>query len=421
MYSSGMPASRPSETAVVLFTRDLRVQDQPALAEAAQRSERVVPLFVLDDRLVRDASPNRFAFLLESLDDLRASLRDRGADLIIRRGDPVAETVRVARETGAGALFLGDDASAYAQARDERLAAACRADGIEASTTNTVSIVPPGLLTPAGRDHYRVFTPFWRRWDAAPVRTAVAAPRRLRLPDHLEPGPVPALRELTSGTPSPSRPPGGERAGRRRLETWLRGLAGHDELLAHDSGSRLSPYFHFGCVSPVEAAARLRAHPHGAEFVRQLCWRDFFQQLLAANPRTQWDDFRPRGDRWRDDPDALAGWSAGQTGCPIVDAGMRQLAMEGWLPNRARLIVASYLTRTLGLDWRLGADVFSRLLVDADVASNVGNWQWVAGTGADTRPNRVFNPARQAKRFDPDGQYVRRYAGDANGSPDARA
>jgi deoxyribodipyrimidine photo-lyase len=396
-------------TSVVVFTRDLRVHDQPALAEAAATSELVVPLFVLDDAIVRLASPNRLAFLLDALEDLRLSLRARGADLVVRRGDPAAETMRVARKVQASRVFVGEDASAYAAAREGRLAAACGAERIELRVVNATSVVPPGDVTPAGRDHYRVFTPYWRRWQAVPLRAPLPAPRRLQLPAELRPGTVPALRGLTSAAPSPGLPTGGERAGRRRLGTWLRSLGGPVPELEPNGSSRLSPHFHFGCVSAAEAVARLRAHPHGAEFVRQLCWRDFFQQLLAANSRTPREDLRPRGDQWRDDPEAFARWSEGTTGYPIVDAAMRQLAQEGFMPNRARLVVASFLTKTLYIDWRPGAEVFSRLLVDADLASNVGNWQWVAGTGVDTRPNRVLDPIAQAKRFDPEGSYVRRY------------
>jgi deoxyribodipyrimidine photo-lyase len=402
-------------TSVVVFTRDLRVHDQPALAEAAATSERVVPLFVLDDNILRLASSNRLAFLLQALDDLRLSLRARGADLIVRRGDAVAETIRVAREVRARSVFLGEDASAYAVAREDRLGAACRAERLEFRVVNTSSVVPPGDLMPAGRDHYRVFTPYWRRWQAVPLRAAAAAPSRLRLPEGIRPGVVPALRGLTSATPSPDLPAGGERAGRRRLDTWLRSLNGPTAELEPNGGSRLSPHFHFGCVSAVAAVTRLSAHPHGAEFVRQLCWRDFFQQLLAANPRTPRDDLRPRGDHWRDDPEGFARWREGTTGYPIVDAAMRQLEREGFMPNRARLVVASFLTKTLYLDWRLGAEVFSQLLVDGDLASNVGNWQWVAGTGVDTRPNRLLDPTAQAKRFDPAGSYVRRYVPELGG------
>jgi deoxyribodipyrimidine photo-lyase len=153
----------------------------------------------------------------------------------------------------------------------------------------------------------------------------------------------------------------------------------------------------------------MRDRPDGGAFVRKLCWRDFFLQLLAANPSLPREDLRPRRECRRDDDEALARWREGTTGYPIVDAGMRQLAREGWLSNRARLIVASFLTKTLEQDWRHGAEHFASLLVDADVANNVGNWQWMAGTGVDTRPNRVLNPVRQAKRHDADGAYARRY------------
>jgi deoxyribodipyrimidine photo-lyase len=161
-------------------------------------------------------------------------------------------------------------------------------------------------------------------------------------------------------------------------------------------------------VSVRELAARATALG-AAAFVRQLCWRDFFAQLLWARPETQRDDLRPRGDRWVDDPEALDAWKAGLTGYPLVDAGMRQLAAEGWMHNRARLVTASFLVKHLGIDWRAGAGHFFDLLLDGDVSQNVGNWQWVAGTGADTRPNRMFNPTAQARRFDADGAYVRRW------------
>ncbi len=216
-----------------------------------------------------------------------------------------------------------------------------------------------------------------------------------------------------AGSPSPELPQGGETVGRRRLERWLDdGLAAygrrHDDLAANAT-SRLSPYLHFGCLSPLEVAERAQSRPGAQPFVRQLAWRDFFAQLLAANPQSAATDFRDRGDAWHDDADALAAWREGRTGYPVVDAGMRQLAREGWLHNRARLITASFLTKDLYLDWRLGAQHYFELLVDGDVASNAGSWQWVAGTGVDPRRHRIFNPTVQGKRFDPNGDYVRRY------------
>jgi deoxyribodipyrimidine photo-lyase len=402
-----------ARTAIVLFTRDLRVHDHAALAEAARTHEYVVPLFVLDDRILRSLrSPNRIRFLHESLADLRESLREHGADLFVRRGDPVEETVRLALATGAATVFVSADASRYASEREERLARESARERLELRVLDAPAVVGPGALTPVGSDHYRVFTPYWRRWRATPAPAPIGPPRGLRLPDGLEPGVLPAPRELTPGMPSPALPRGGEREGRRRLHCWLQdGLPWFEkegETLAADATSRLSAYLHFGCLSPRELAFRARGH-EAEGFLRRLCWRDFFLQLLSADPDTSREDLRPRSDRWNRDDETLARWREGRTGYPIVDASMRQLAHEGWIPNRPRLIAASFLAKTLYLDWRSGARTFSELLVDGDVASNVGNWQWIADTGADTRPNRVVNPLAQARRFDPQGDYVRRY------------
>jgi deoxyribodipyrimidine photo-lyase len=258
-----------------------------------------------------------------------------------------------------------------------------------------------------------VFTPYWRRWRICGLRPVVPAPRTVRLATGVEPGRIPAVEELCRSRTAPSLPRGGETAGRRRMTRWLtNGLTRYEpdaNRLDRDATSRLSPYLHLGCVSPVELVARARRRQGGDAFVRALCWRDFFQQLLAANPDLPRSDLRPREREWRDDDEAFARWCEGETGVAVVDAGMRRLAHEGWLPNRARLIVSSYLTKTLELDWRLGERFFREHLVDGDVANNAGNWQWVAGTGTDTRPNRTLSMERQAARFDPDGAYVRRY------------
>ncbi len=199
------------------------------------------------------------------------------------------------------------------------------------------------------------------------------------------------------------------------MTSWLHGPMadyedGHDDL-AGDATSRLSPHLHFGTVSAAELAnrAREKGGPGGEAFVRQLAWRDFHHQVLAARPDASWSDYRARHDRWRSDEDEIEAWKSGRTGYPLVDAAMRQLAHEGWMHNRGRMLAASFLTKTLYVDWRVGARHFLDLLVDGDVANNQLNWQWVAGTGTDTRPNRVLNPVIQGKRFDPDGAYVRRW------------
>ncbi len=397
--------------AVVLFTRDLRVHDHPALAEAARRGHAVVPLVVLDEHIIghRFASPNRVAFLIDALSDLRRSLRRRGAELIVRRGDPVREAVSMARGVEATAIFVSSDVTAYAKRRARRLEKACDEARIGFVEFPGITVVPAGSLHPAKGDHYRVYTPYWRAWMAEPRRAITPTPPRLAVPEGIQPGALPTLRELVRGSPSPDRPVGGESAGRRRLSSWIRSSLPSwavrcDDLEADDS-SRLSPFLHFGCISPLDVAVRADAAP----FLRQLCWRDFHHQVANAFPRIGRDDYRPRDDRWSQSGAVLDAWKEGRTGYPIVDAGMRQLRAEGWMHNRARLIVASFLTKDLNLDWREGAQHFFDLLVDGDVANNAGNWQWVSGTGNDTRPNRVLSPLRQAERFDRRGTYVRRY------------
>jgi deoxyribodipyrimidine photo-lyase len=400
------------DCAVVLFTRDLRVHDQPALRAALDGADRIVPLFVLDDGLVA-ASPNRTAFLLDALHDLRSSLRERGGTLAVRRGDRVEEALRVAREHGAGALYTSGDVTPTATRRAQRLSDACANERIELVTCPGVTVVPADDLHPSSGDHYRVFTPYWRAWRAARWRDVIAPPRRVEVPADLAAGAIPAMGDVASGDRSSALCRGGETAGRELLRSWGRsGLAHYGERhndLAAEGTSRISPYLHFGCVSPLELAVRFGGRPGGGSFLRQMCWRDFYHQVTSAFGRITTAEYRPRGDRWRRSEREFEAWRCGRTGYPIVDAGMRQLLAEGWMHNRARLITASFLTKDLYLDWRLGERHFFRWLVDGDVASNGANWQWIAGTGNDTRPNRMFNPLRQAERFDPTGDYVRRY------------
>ncbi len=369
---------------------------------------------MLDDRLVsgRSGTPNRLAFLLDCLRDLDHSLRKRGSRLVIRQGDVVTEATRLARDSGAGGIYLSEDVSGYARERMRRLERACDQEGLVLRAFEGVTVIPPGELTPRGGDHYRVFTPFWRAWRPASKRAPLGAPRDLGATSRLRRQAIPKLSDLTRATPVEHLPRGGETTGRERLSRWLRtGADRYGDLaneLPADATSHLSPYLHFGCLSANEVLARVDDRGVLEDFVRQLCWRDFHHQVLAARPDLPYADYRPGRRRWKRSRSSLEAWERGRTGYPIVDAGMRQLAGEGFLPNRARLIVGSFLTKTLGIDWRAGAAHFERLLVDADLANNVGNWQWVAGTGNDTRPNRVLNPIRQARRFDPDGAYVRR-------------
>jgi deoxyribodipyrimidine photo-lyase len=402
------------ETALVLFNRDLRVHDNPALAAAA-KAERTVPLFVFDERLLgsRFAAPNRVAFMLEALADLDEALRKASGRLFVRQGDPVRETIAVARECGAAQLHVSADWSAYARGREERLARACAEERIEFCAHPGVTVVPPGTVTPTSGDHFKVFTPYHRAWSGLQMREAAKRPRTLSVPAKLRAGRLPALDSLVDGEPSPSRLPGGEVEARRRMGAFLRdGLGGYEDQhddVAGDDTSRLSAYIRWGCVSPLELAQEASERRGGAAFVRQLCWRDFHHQVLAATPSLPHRDYRSRRDRWSQSKRAFEAWQKGRTGYPLVDAAMRQLAEEGFMHNRARMTVASFLCKDLYIDWRPGAWHFWDLLTDGEIANNAGNWQWVAGTGNDTRPNRVLNPVRQAERFDPEGHYVRRY------------
>ncbi|WP_228991346.1 deoxyribodipyrimidine photo-lyase [Streptomyces sp. DH8] len=403
--------------AVVLFTSDLRLHDHPALCAALRDADEVVPLFVRDDAVHRAGfdAPNRLAFLADCLADLDAGLRERGGRLIVRRGEAAREVKRVVERTGAASVHLAAGVSGYAAGREERLREALEGTGCDLRVHDAVvTALPPGRVVPTGgKDHFAVFTPYFRRWEAEGVRGTLAAPRAVRVPGGVSGDALPDRDAITGLSPGLAR--GGEGAGRRLMASWLNGPVadyedGHDDL-AGDATSRLSPHLHFGTVSAAELADRARGEggPGGEAFVRQLAWRDFHHQVLAARPDASWSDYRPRHDHWRRDEDEIDAWKSGRTGYPVVDAAMRQLAHEGWMHNRARMLAASFLTKTLYVDWRVGARHFLDLLVDGDLANNQLNWQWVAGTGTDTRPNRVLNPVSQGKRLDPRGDYVRRW------------
>jgi len=388
---------------LLLFTRDLRVHDHPALAAAAHEGD-VLPLFVLDPRLLQ-RSPNRSSFLIGSLHDLHAALSSRGTPLVIRRGDPAEVAVALARRHRCDAIHVTSDVTSAAAGRLQAL----HGSGITVRTFPGNEVISPGAIAPAGEDAYRVFTPYLRAWSNATQRPPAPTPRRITPVEGVTPGRLPAPVRPTAST----LPTAGEVAGRRVMRAFVRrGLDRYGEdrdRLDLDPTSHLSPYLRFGSVSPVELAA-LASERGGDAFVRQLAWRDFFRQLVAAEPRRTRDDLRPgRAPRWRRDPGGFDRWTRGATGVDLVDAAMVQLLDEGWMPNRARLVAASYLTRTLEIDWRLGAAHFDRHLVDGDPASNIGNWQWVAGTGANPRRGTALNIDRQARRFDPQGGYTSRY------------
>ncbi|MGW4532369.1 cryptochrome/photolyase family protein [Nocardia sp. NPDC004340] len=405
-------------TSIVLFTRDLRVHDNPALAAACREDKSVVPLFVLDtDLLARigDAA-NRLRFLCSALSELDDELGARGGRLVVRHGRVVDEVVRAAREVGAQAVHLAADGTPYSRKREDALREQLSSAGCELRVHGrSITAVDPGAIRPdTGRGHYAIFTPYFNRWLETPLRRPVPPPVTVTVPE-VESEAIPGAADLDAGPGSPHLAVGGETTGRKLLEQWLSGpvrrYQEEKDVPAADGTSRLSPYLHFGCLSVTEIVTRTPATDPGAlAFLRQLAWRDFYHQVLADEPRVAVADYKAvSAEPWRSDPRGVAAWQAGQTGYPMVDAGMRQLLAEGWMPGRARLIAASFLVKTLRVDWRIGAEHFERWLVDGDVANNRLNWQWMAGTGTDTRSSRVLNPLRQADRFDPEGDYVRRW------------
>jgi deoxyribodipyrimidine photo-lyase len=398
----------------VLLTRDLRVHDNPALHAAVASSDRVVPMFVVDSEIDRLGfnRPNRARFLADSLTDLDQALRERGGHLVVRRGDVAREVASMVADVAATDVHMSADYSRYAATRDRRLRDAL--GDVPLHTHDGVGCVAPEAITTGSGGPYTVFSAYHRRWVAQGARPVHGAPTRVQVPSAVTKGTRPTAAELCPGQSSPDLMPGGESTARRRAKAWFDGpVEGYDDghdALADDATSRLSPYLHFGCISPNEIVARADRRRRGvAAFLRQLAWRDFYLHVLAARPDASSRDLRSRGDRWRDDDELFQAWQDGRTGYPLVDAGMRQLKREGWMHNRARLVAGSFLTKHLYLDWRLGARHFFDHLVDGDIANNCLNWQWVAGTGTDSRPNRILNPVLQQQRYDPEFRYISRY------------
>jgi deoxyribodipyrimidine photo-lyase len=416
-------------SSLLWLRRDLRLRDHPALSAAAQ-AERMTVAFCFDEQLLggRHRSGPRTQFMLESLAELRDELKDRGSHLFVVSGDPATELRALAERVGASELHLTADVGPFARRRQQEVRQAM--DEVAVSVK-----VHPGLFcvdalreirTGAGAP-YTVFTPFHRNWLWQPRRAVLPVPAKLPPPGADRGfGRVPALATLGLEQELARPMRGGEGAGRRALARFLDGPVqgyrdGHD-VLSGQSVSRLSPYLHFGCISPREVEARLGSSDSELAFRRQLCWRDFYAHVLGHFPRNSGQEFqeRYRGTlEYADDTQRFDVWCAGGTGYPIVDAAMRQLLREGWMHNRARLVVGSFLTKDLGIDWRWGERWFMRLLLDGDEASNNGNWQWIASVGVDPQPpsRRMFNPARQQQRFDPDGAYVREYVPELRGVP----
>ncbi len=416
--------STSERTAILWFRRDLRVHDHPALTSAIETADRLLPLYVLDPRLLsgRFASATRTWFLLGAVAALRGDLRSLGSELVVRVGDPRQVVPAMARTIGATDVMVSRDHAPYGRARDRAVADRLESSGVRWHPQRGALVHEPDELATAQGTPFKVYSPFRRAWEALPRRTILSAPDRLPpLPD-IDPGALPTLEELGLDTgdmadpaylPEPS-----EHAARARLDRWVQhGIDGYavsrDQLDDEGGTSRLSADLHLGLLSPLEIVERSSGSGDGRRvFGNELVWREFYAHVLFHRPEVARRSFRPEFDRlpWVIDPVALDAWREGRTGYPVVDAGMRQLLATGWMHNRARMITASFLTKHLLMDWRAGEAWFMQRLVDGDVASNNGGWQWSASTGTDAQPwFRIFNPVLQGRRHDPDGAYVRRW------------
>ncbi len=428
---------------IVWFRRDLRVHDHPALHAAAERGD-VVPVFVVDPAVADGpaASGPRAHFLAGCLEALDAALRERGGRLVVRHGDPAAALVALAAKTGARVVRWTADASPFGVRRDGRVAAALERAGVTAVPTAGQYVVSdPGAIRSGQGRPYTVFSPFARVWDHADRRRVVDAPERVAVPagvgSELLPGPDDLGGRGRTDAPRRFHRPG-EDAGLAAAREWLDGPIAdyadeHDRLAGPPGTDRpsggtsgLSPHLRWGTVSPrwLEARAAQLEGEGPAAFVRQLAWRDFYAHVYLHHPQDRLRAHQPRYRTlaWEEDEDGLRAWRAGRTGYPLVDAGMRQLAATGWMHNRARLVVGSFLTKDLHVDWRLGERHFWSLLLDGEPTQNDGNWQWVTSIGVDPKPyfQRLFNPTRQLQRFDPDGRYVRRWVPELRRVPPER-
>ncbi len=419
-------------TAIVWFRRDLRLHDHPALHAALAAADVVVPVFVIDEQLLagRWASANRAWFMRESLLELAGALADRGAPLRILRGRPAEVLPALAANLGVADVHATRDAAPYGRRRDRAVADGLAGAGIGLRTWPGLYVHEPDALATADGRPFGVYGAFRRAWDAAPRRRPLPAPDRI--PGLPGPGdPIPDL-----GRPSADpalMPAPGEAAARQRLDAWLRpdaaggapvdGYAAARDRLDLDATSRLSQDLRWGLLSPVEVVERAAGPGDGRRVFRaEMAWREFYAHVLWHHPRLLREPYLAAlaGLETRHDPGALEAWAGGRTGYPVVDAAMRQLRATGFLPNRARMIAASFLAKHLLLARELGEATFMRHLVDGDVASNNGGWQWTASTGTDPQPFfRVFNPVLQGRRFDPDGAYVRRWVPELAGVPAA--
>jgi len=406
--------------------RDLRAADNAGLARASA-DDPVLPVFVFDEDVLAHAGPPRVAFMLDALDGLRAWYRERGSDLLVARGDPREVLPELAAEYGADRVTWGKDYSGLARKRDAAVRRALDDADVAREAVQNAVLHEPGEITTNDGDPYSVFTYFGRKWHDREKTASYEPPAADALVDGEDDTALPTLSELGFDDPEAAVPAAGTGVARDLLESFLSDAVyrydDRRDYPADDNTSRLSPHLKFGTVGIREVyertvEARDAVEPGSdrdesvEEFQSQLAWREFYTQVLFANPDVVTQNYKDYENpiAWDDDEQKLQAWKDGETGYPIVDAGMRQLREEAFMHNRVRMIVASFLTKDLLVDWREGYDWFREKLVDHDTGNDNGGWQWAASTGTDAQPYfRIFNPMTQGERYDPDAEYIKEY------------
>lgn len=392
---------------IIWFRRDLRIGDHPALLEAIKNSDEIVPLFILDKKQIAEAGAKLLAYMGQSLRALDESL---GNKLHIIEGDQVEVLKDLIARYNVKEVHISDEYERYGAARDARVEAA----GIPLVRTGSPYAVKPGrVVKPSDATPYRVYTPFYRAWRTHGYRGPVAAPKEIKAPT------PPAEYRNFPDFPFPNGVhviEAGEAAALRRFKEFKKkGLDSYDEnrnFASIDGTSKMSTYLKFGEIHPRTLLDGLDETKAQDTFRKEIAWREFYADVLFNNPDTDTEYYAPRFKEMRYDKPGkqFKAWCEGKTGYPFVDAAMRQLLVEGWMHNRTRMVVASFLIKDLHLEWQLGERFFAEHLVDYDVASNAHGWQWTAGTGTDASPYyRVFNPIEQGRRFDENGDYIRKY------------